>query len=188
MSISLVKGQKVNLAKESGEELENVFVGLGWDFVPGQTIDLDAFCMLLTDSKIASKGDCISYTHLKHKSGSVRHTGDNLTGEGNGDDERIVVDLKKVPEQYNKIVFAVNIFGANLHDKTFSTVQNAFIRIVNKATGEEFLRYDLGSGDYDDVSTVVFGEVYRHNGQWKFNALGQGIKAKSIGETIKMYQ
>lgn len=188
MSVSLVKGQKINLAKESGEELNRIFIGLGWDFAPGEVVDLDAFCMLLTDSKLDKKSDCVSYSNLRHWSGSVYHTGDNLTGKGDGDDERIVVKLSEVPEQFNKIVFAVNLFGAKLSHRAFNTVQNAFIRIVNADTNEEFCKYSLTNGEYDGVSTVLFGEVYRHNGKWKFNALGEGIKARSIGETTKMYK
>lgn len=178
MPISLQKGQKVSLTK-GNPGLKNVVVGLGWDtnqFDTGGDFDLDAAAFLLTDSgKVATSTDFVFYGNLNHPSGSVTHMGDNLTGEGDGDDEQIKIDLSKVPEQYTKIAFTVTIYDAEQRRQNFGQVSNAFIRIYNEVNGEEILRYDLGE-DFSIETAVVFGELYKNNGEWKFNAIGNGYQ------------
>ena len=178
MAISLTKGQKVDLTK-SNPGLKNVLVGLGWDinrFDSGSDFDLDASAFLVQENgKVSGDQDFIFYSNLEHPSGAVKHLGDNLTGVGDGDDEQIVIDLSLVPENIQKIAFTVTIYDAEARRQNFGQVSNAFIRIYNKANGEELLRYDLGE-DFSIETAAVFGELYRHNGEWKFNAIGSGYQ------------
>lgn len=185
MSISLQKGQKIDLTKGNAG-LRQVMVGLGWDAAAkGKSIDCDSSAILLSvGNKLENKKDIISFTNLKHTSGAVTHQGDNLTGDGRGDDESILVDLEKLPIQYEKIVFAVNIFMAKLKRQHFGLVQNAFIRIVNSDTNEELCRYNL-SENYDGNTAMIFGELYRYNNEWKFNAVGLGTDDKNIDQLVK---
>ena len=174
MPVNLQKGQKVSLSK-SAPGLTKVVVGLGWDvnqFDTGGDFDLDAAAFLLGDSgKAASSSDFVFYGNLKHSSGGVEHLGDNLTGAGDGDDEQIKVDLAKLPPSVTHVAFTATIYDAEARRQNFGMVNNAFIRIYNEATGEELLRYDLGE-DFSIETAVVFGELYRNNGEWKFNAIG----------------
>ncbi len=178
MAISLTKGQKVSLNKNN-PGLKDMVVGLGWDvnrYDTGGAFDLDAAAFLLTENgKISRTEDFIFYGNLEHPSGAVKHLGDNLTGVGDGDDEQIVIDLSLVPENIQKIAFTVTIYDAEVRRQNFGQVSNAFIRIYNKANGEELLRYDLGE-DFSIETAAVFGELYRHNGEWKFNAIGSGYQ------------
>ena len=178
MAISLTKGQKVDLTKNN-PGLKNVLVGLGWDinrFDSGSDFDLDASAFLVQENgKVSGDQDFIFYSNLEHPSGAVKHLGDNLTGVGDGDDEQIVIDLSLVPENIQKIAFTVTIYDAEVRRQNFGQVSNAFIRIYNKANGEELLRYDLGE-DFSIETAAVFGELYRHNGEWKFNAIGSGYQ------------
>ena len=178
MPVNLKKGQKVSLTKDN-PGLKNVVVGIGWDvnrFDTGGSFDLDSSAFLITDAgKVSRQEDFIFYGNLKHPSGAVEHLGDNRTGEGEGDDEQIKVDLSKVPENISKIAFAVTIYEAEERNQNFGQVNNAFIRIYNAETGEEMLRYDLGE-DFSIETAAVFGELYRHNGEWKFNAIGSGFQ------------
>ena len=178
MPINLSKGQKVSLTK-GNPGLTKVVVGLGWDvnqFDTGGDFDLDAAAFLLTGSgRVASDGDFVFYGNLAHDSGSVVHQGDNLTGVGDGDDEQILVDLTKVPANIEKIAFTVTIYDAETRRQNFGQVNNAYIRIYNDATGEEMIRYDLGE-DFSIETAVVVGELYRYNGEWKFNAIGSGYQ------------
>lgn len=178
MPISLQKGQKVSLTKEN-PGLKNVVVGLGWDvnqFDTGGDFDLDAAAFLLTDTgKTGVPEDFVFYGNLKHPSGGVEHMGDNLTGDGDGDDEQIKIDLSKIPANITKIAFTATIYEAESRRQNFGQVNNAFIRIYNEATGEEMLRYDLGE-DFSIETAVVFGELYKNNGEWKFNAIGNGYQ------------
>jgi len=188
MAINLTKGQNINLSKEK-PGLSNVTVGLGWDknkFV-GQQFDLDASATLIgANGKRVSDEHFVYFGNLSFKDGSVAHTGDNLTGEGDGDDEKIKVDLKAVPADVEKIAIAVSIYQAkDRGNQNFGSVENAFIRIVDDATGEELVHYDLDE-DYSTESTVIFGELYRNNGDWKFKALGQGIVGE-INELVAFY-
>ena len=178
MAVSLKKGQKVDLTK-TNPGLKEVLIGLGWDtnkYDGGSDFDLDAAAFLLNGTgKVNSDDDFIFYQNLKHTSGSVEHLGDNLTGAGEGDDEEIIVDLGKVPENVEKIDFTVTIYEAEERKQNFGQVENAFIRVVNKATGEELIRYDLGE-DFSIETAVVIGELYRNKGEWKFNAIGSGFE------------
>ena len=177
MAISLQKGQKIDLTK-TNPGLTKVLVGLGWDtnkYDGGADFDLDSAAFLLGDSgKVNSDADFVFYGNLKHASGSVEHLGDNLTGAGDGDDEQIKVDLAAVPANISKIDFTVTIYDAETRRQNFGQVSNAFIRIVNEATGEELLRFDLGE-DFSIETAVVVAELYRNNGEWKFNAIGSGF-------------
>jgi stress response protein SCP2 len=194
MSISLQKGQKVNLSKEQAG-LSRVVVGLGWDeverkrgfFAPKpQPIDCDASAILLKNGKLAGKQDLVYFGNLSHKSGTVQHLGDNLTGAGEGDDEQIIVDLAKMPAEYDRIVIVVNIYQAYQRKQHFGLINNAFIRLVDAKTNKEICKYNL-SEDYSDMTAMIFGEIYRHNGEWKFNAIGQGTKDPGLGELANRY-
>ena len=178
MAISLKKGQKVDLTK-TNPGLKEVLVGLGWDtnrYDGGKDFDLDSSAFLLgANGKVASDDDFVFYGNLKHKSGGVEHLGDNLTGAGEGDDEQIKIFLDKIPAEVEKIDFTVTIYEADERKQSFGQVENAFIRVVNAATNEELIRYDL-SEDFSVETAVVVGELYRHGGEWKFNAIGSGFE------------
>jgi len=176
MAISLQKGQKVDLTK-GNPGLKKLLIGLGWDvnkYDGGFDFDLDAAAFLLgANGKVNSDDDFVFYNNLKHKSGSVEHMGDNLTGEGEGDDEEIKVDLSLVPANVEKIDFTVTIYDADARKQKFGQVSNAYIRVVDDETGKELIRYDLGE-DFSIETAVVVGEIYRNRGEWKFNAIGAG--------------
>ncbi|MCI8300646.1 MAG: TerD family protein [Lachnospiraceae bacterium] len=178
MPVNLQKGQKVSLTK-GNPGLSKVVVGLGWDvnqFDTGGAFDLDAAAFLLGDNgKAAASSDFVFYGNLTHPSGSVQHMGDNLTGAGDGDDEQIKVDLSKVPANVSKIAFTVTIYEAEQRRQNFGQVNNAFIRVYNEETGEELVRYDLGE-DFSIETAAVFGELYKNNSEWKFNAIGCGYQ------------
>ena len=177
MAVSLKKGQKVDLTK-TNPGLKQILVGLGWDvnkYDGGKDFDLDSSVFLLNaNGKVRDDDDFVFYGNLKHKSGAVEHMGDNLTGAGEGDDEEIKIDLSKVPADIEKIDFTVTIYEAEERKQNFGQVENAFIRVVNQATGEELIRYDLGE-DFSIETAVVIGELYRNKGEWKFNAIGSGF-------------
>ncbi|MGD8106075.1 TerD family protein [Pantoea sp. FN0302] len=175
MAVTLSKGGNVSLAKVD-PSLKNVKIGLGWDTrsTDGQDFDLDASAFLLTDAgKVRGDNDFIFYNNLKSSDGSVTHTGDNRTGEGEGDDESLVIELNRVPQEVTKIVFVVTIHDAAARRQSFGQVANAFIRLVNNDTNVEAARYDL-SEDASTETAMLFGELYRHAGEWKFRAVGQG--------------
>ena len=178
MPINLVKGQKTDLTK-GNPNLSKILVGLGWDvkkYDGGYDFDLDASAFLVgANGKVASDADFIFYHNLKHSSGAVEHTGDNLTGAGDGDDEVIRVDLKKLPANIDKVAFTVTIYDADTRKQNFGQVANAYIRIVDETSGRELIHYDLGE-DFSIETAVVVGELYRHAGEWKFNAIGSGFK------------
>ena len=178
MPINLSKGQKVDLTK-GNPSLKRIMVGLGWDvntFDTGADFDLDASAFMTGENgKCPTEKEFIFYGELAHKSGSVIHQGDNLTGAGEGDDEQILVDLSKVPTNIAKIAFTVTIYEADSRRQNFGQVSNAYIRIVDDTTGTEIIRYDLGE-DFSIETAVVVGELYRHNGEWKFNAIGSGFQ------------
>jgi tellurium resistance protein TerD len=188
MAISLQKGGNVNLSKED-PTLQRVIVGLGWDprATDGATFDLDGSAFLLRgDGKVRGDSDFIFYNNLKSTDGSVEHTGDNRTGQGEGDDERIVVDLARVPSDIERIVFSVTIHEADVRRQSFGQVARAFIRCVNAEGEREIARYDL-SEDSSTETAMIFGELYRYGAQWKFRAVGQGYQgglgplARSLG-------
>lgn len=175
MGVSLSKGGNVSLTK-AAPGLKAVLVGLGWDArsTSGADFDLDASAILLnTSGKVLSDAHFVFFNNLKSPDGSVEHTGDNLTGEGDGDDEALTVNLAGVPPEVDKIVFPVSIYDADGRGQAFGQVRNAFIRVVNRADGAELVRYDL-SEDYSSETALVFGELYRNAGDWKFRAVGQG--------------
>lgn len=178
MAVSLTKGQKVDLTK-TNPGLTKVIVGLGWDtnkYDGGKDFDLDTAAFLLGgNGKVGSDNDFVFYNNLTDPSKAVTHLGDNRTGEGDGDDEQIRVELIKVPSTVEKIDFTVTIHEAQARGQNFGQVSNAFIRIVNEDTNEELIRYDL-SEDYSIETAIVVAELYRHNGEWKFNAIGSGFQ------------
>ena len=202
MSINLQKGQKINLSKESRSGLNKVMVGLGWDEVPQkrglfapkpQDIDCDAFAILLGyDGKLLNhtndiKQCTVFFNNLVWPGGSIRHMGDNLTGAGEGDDEQIFVDLQNVPLEVGTIVFAVNIYDAFKRNQHFGMIRNAFIRLVDVDTGTEICRFNL-SENYNGMTGLVVGEIYKRNGDWKFNAIGQPVQeASRLDSLIRLY-
>lgn len=196
MSISLQKGQKVSLSKEGRKGLNQVIVGLGWDeaqkkkggllgglFSSGsnQNIDCDASAIMLRGGKLMDRNDIVFFGNLTHGSRSVRHMGDNLTGAGDGDDEQIVIELNSVPAEYDRIVIVVNIYQAVKRHQHFGMIENAFIRIVDARNNQELCRYNL-SDNYNNMTAMIFGEVYRHNGEWKFNAIGQATADPGLSQ------
>ncbi|MGK5043262.1 TerD family protein [Janthinobacterium sp. GB1R12] len=176
MAISLQKGGNVNLSKEA-PNLKKIIVGLGWDprSTDGATFDLDGSAFLLkSDGKVRGDSDFIFYNNLKSTDGSVVHTGDNQTGEGEGDDERIEIDLTRVPADIDRISITVTIHDADARRQNFGMVSKAFIRCLNAEGEKEIARYDL-SEDSSTETAMIFGEIYRYNGEWKFKAIGQGF-------------
>ncbi|MCC8049895.1 MAG: TerD family protein [Clostridiales bacterium] len=178
MPINLSKGQKVDLTKRN-PGLKSILVGLGWDvnaFDSGADFDLDAAAFLLgADGKCPTDREFVFYGNLSHTSGAVNHMGDNLTGEGEGDDEQIQIDLSKVPANIEKIAFTVTIYEAESRHQNFGQVSNAYIRLVDDSNGTELIHYDLGE-DFSIETAVVVGELYKHDGEWKFNAIGSGFQ------------
>ncbi|MFE4635729.1 TerD family protein [Streptomyces sp. NPDC056773] len=175
MGVSLSKGGNVSLTK-AAPNLTAVIVGLGWDArtTTGVDFDLDASAILTNDQgKVASDANFVFFNNLKSPDGSVEHTGDNTTGEGDGDDEAIKVNLAGVPADVAKIVFPVSIYEAESRQQSFGQVRNAYIRVVNQADNAELARYDL-SEDASTETAMVFGELYRNGAEWKFRAIGQG--------------
>lgn len=195
MSISLQKGQKVSLSKENAG-LSTVLIGLGWDEAKRgggffsrkpQPIDCDASAIMLKGGKLSDPTDVVYFGNLRHKTGTVQHMGDNLTGAGEGDDEQILVDLARVPAEYDRIVIVVNIYDAQKRAQHFGMIENAFIRLVDGKTNREMCKYNL-SENYQGMTAMIFGEVYRHNGEWKFNAIGQATNDPGIGALANRYK
>ncbi|MCY6370077.1 TerD family protein [Clostridium ganghwense] len=178
MAINLSKGQKINLTKEV-PGLKEAIIGLGWDtnkYSGGYDFDLDASAFLVGENgRVNDDLDFVFYNNLNHPSGSVTHTGDNRTGDGDGDDEEIIIDFSKIPDNIGKIAITVTIHEAVQRSQNFGQVSNAFVRLVDKETGAEVLRYDL-SEDFSIETALVFCEIYRHNGEWKFSAVGSGFQ------------
>lgn len=201
MAISLEKGQKIDLTKGNAG-LSQLLVGLGWDPVSkkgggflgglfggggGSNIDCDSSVLLLENDRFTDKKNCIFFGNLKSKDGSVVHTGDNLTGEGAGDDEQILIDLKKVPQAINKLVFVVNIYDCVSRKQDFGMIQNAFIRVVDQTNSNELVRYNLKE-NYQGKTSLIVGEIYRNGAEWKFSAVGNGTSDTSITDVVKRYQ
>ena len=199
MSVSLQKGQKVDLTKGNAG-LTRVMVGLGWDEAApqkkgffaslkggGADIDCDASALLCDEQgKVRDKADIVYFGNLSHKSGAVMHMGDNLTGAGDGDDEQIMVDLARLPQQYGRIIFVVNIYQAVQRKQHFGMIENAFIRIMDADKGNELCRFNL-SESYNNMTAMIFGEIYRKDGEWKFNAIGQATSDPGLGELARRY-
>ena len=182
MGVTLAKGGNVSLSK-AAPNLTNVLIGLGWDArsTTGAPFDLDASALLCgANNRVMGDEWFVFYNQLKSPDGSVEHTGDNLTGEGEGDDESILVDLGKVPAHCEKIIFPVSIHMAEERGQAFGQVSNAFIRVVNQADDREITRYDL-SEDASTETAMIFGELYRNGTEWKFRAVGQGYSTGLAG-------
>jgi len=178
MAISLSKGQKVDLTK-GNPGLTKVIVGLGWDvnkYDGGQDFDLDSSVFLLGDNgKVASDGDFVFYNNPTGGNGAVVHSGDNRTGAGEGDDEQVVIDLQAVPATVQRITFTITIHEGEARNQNFGQVSNSYVRILNEQNNEELIRYDLGE-DFSIETALVVGELYRHNNEWKFSAIGSGYQ------------
>ena len=187
MAISLNKGGNLSLSK-TDPNLTHVLVGLGWDArsTDGVDFDLDASAFLLNESgKVRAETDFIFYNQTRSPEGSDEHTGDNRTGAGDGDDESVKIDLSKVPAEIQKIAITVTIHEGESRGQNFGQVQNAFIRIVNDQSNTEIVRFDLNE-DYSTETAMIFGELYRHNGEWKFRAVGQGY-AGGLGAMCRQF-
>jgi tellurium resistance protein TerD len=199
MSISLVKGQKIDLTKGSSG-LSNLIVGLGWDPAVTESkgffgskkqkpnIDCDASAILLDENgKLTKDKNLVCFYNLVSGCGSVKHSGDNLTGEGDGDDEQISIDLSKVPADVHRIVVAVNIYQAESRNQDFGMIQSAYIRVVNGTNNQELVKFSL-TDSYKGMTALITGELYRHSGEWKFNAIGEGAHAAHINTLALRYK
>ena len=188
MAIQLSKGQRIDLTK-TNPALKNIVIGLGWDvknFDGGEEFDLDASAFLLNaQGKCRQDTDFIFYNNLRSPEGSVEHTGDNRTGEGDGDDEQIKVHLDKVPTDVERIAITVTIHDAEARRQNFGQVTNAFVRLVDEDLGKEILRFDLGE-DFSIETAVVFCELYKSGQEWKFNAVGSGYQG-GLGALVNAY-
>ncbi|MFN2746525.1 MULTISPECIES: TerD family protein [Bacillus] len=199
MAISLEKGQRIDLTKGNAG-LSKIMVGLGWDPVSSGSggffgklfgggapnIDCDASVLMLENNRMTEKKNVIYFGNLKSRCGSVEHTGDNLTGEGSGDDEQIIVDLQKVPANIDKLVFVVNIYDCVKRSQHFGMIENAFIRVVDMNNRQEMVKYNLKE-DYSGRTSLITGEIYRHGNEWKFTAVGEGTNDTSITDIVKRY-
>lgn len=203
MAISLQKGQRVDLTK-GNPGLSRIMVGLGWDPVDNRSgkgffgtlfgggnaapnVDCDASVLLLSENeKLTNQKDVVYFGNLTSADGSVEHSGDNLTGDGDGDDEQIFIALTKVPANIQKIVFVVNIYDCVKRKQHFGMIKNAYIRIVNPSTREDLIRYNL-SDDYSGKTSLIVGEIYRNGTDWKFAAIGNGTSATGLNELVRSY-
>ncbi len=200
MGINLQKGQRISLKKEA-PGLERIMCGLGWDVAKNKSkggllsifsktddFDLDAFVLCLdAEDRLKSKQDLIYFGNLRHATGAIIHLGDNLTGEGDGDDEEILIDLNHIPEGIHKLVLAVNIYKCFERDQEFSQIENAFIRLVNLSNNKEIVRYSLSGNEYQGKTGMIFAEIYRHKGEWKMAAIGTGLQISDLAELAKSY-
>ena len=208
MSVTLRKGQKVSLTKDN-DGLNKLFIGCGWDenlketekkglfnkvFSRNNTInnddsiDVDASVIVCRNGKFSREDDLVYFGHLRHESGAIIHTGDNLTGEGEGDDEVILITLDKLPNDCDRLIFVANIYNAKSKHQNFGMISNAFIRIVDNKKNEELCRYNISDDVAPDSTALIFGEVYKKDNEWKFNAIGQGTKAKSVKEMCAAFK
>lgn len=201
MAVSLKKGQEVELRTNTGEGLNRVMIGLGWDPIKQPKkgglfgflaekipeIDCDASVLVCNkEGKLESKADVIYYHNLVHSSGAIRHMGDNKTGNGEGDDEQVMVNLDDVPENYHKLVFIVSIYQSVQREQHFGMIHNAFIRIFERDNETEICRFDL-TDNYEDMTAMIFGELNRYEDGWKFNAIGKGTKDSSLAEIVRRF-
>jgi len=203
MAINLQKGQRVDLTK-GNPGLTKIMVGLGWDPVQSTgggklfgglfggggnsaNVDCDASVIMLgANDKLQNNKDVIYFGNLRSNDGSVQHSGDNLTGAGDGDDEQVMIDLSRVPANIQKLVFVVNIYDCVKRKQHFGMIQNAFIRVVNPNTNQELIHYNL-TDNYSGLTCLVTGEIYRHGNDWKFAAIGSGTNAASLSEVVRSY-
>lgn len=199
MGVNLKKGQKINLVKSDGRKLTKLMVGLGWDAVEQPQgffsklfngkidIDCDASVFLCQGGKFVDNDDLVYFGNLEHHSHAVKHMGDNLTGEGEGDDEEIFVDLNKLPNEYDKLIFVVNVYKGMEREQHFGMIKRAFIRVVDTETNEELCRFNL-TEDYSGMLSMIAGEVYKRGDEWKFNAIGNGTKDINLTELSKHFR
>lgn len=203
MSVNLVKGQKVNLVKQGGGGLRNILVGLGWDevqqkrgfFAPKpQDIDCDASVILCgANGKLLSNtldNTCVYFNNTSFAGGAIKHSGDDLTGGNSkdGDDEMILIDLARIPADVYKMAFVVNIYDANVRKQHFGLVKNAYIRVVDRDNNNEVCRFNL-SDNYDGMTGLIAGEIYRSGSEWRFDAIGQAVRdASRLGALVNMYR
>jgi stress response protein SCP2 len=203
MAINLQKGQRVDLTK-GNPGLSKIMVGLGWDPVQksgggglfgglfggggsGANVDCDASVIMLgANDKLQNNNDVVYFGNLKSKDGSIIHSGDNLTGDGDGDDEQVSIELNRVPSQVEKLVFVVNIYDAVKRKQHFGMIRNAFIRVVNPSNNQELIKYNL-TDDYSGKTSLIVGELYRHGNEWKFAAVGTGTNASGLSEVVRSY-
>ena len=196
MAINLTKGQRISLKKEA-PGLTKIMCGLGWDVAgpkglfglfKGDDFDLDASVLCLNEKgKLKSKSEVIYFGNLNHRSGAVIHLGDNLTGEGQGDDEQIIVDLPRIPDDITKLVFVVNIYNCKQRKQSFGMVKNAFVRLVDLANNKEIARYTLLGEEYEGKTGMILAEVYREDGEWKMEAVGKGIMVDGLQAMTNEY-
>lgn len=202
MAINLQKGQRVDLTK-GNPGLSKIMVGLGWDPVQnrggggllgslfggggGSNIDCDASVIMLGENgKLRNNSDVIYFGNLRSSDGSVQHSGDNLTGDGDGDDEQVMIDLNRVPGHIHKLVFVVNIYDSVKRKQHFGMIQNAFIRVVNASNNQEIIHYNL-TDDYNGKTSLLVGEIYRHGSDWKFAAVGTGTTSPGLSDLVRSY-
>ena len=199
MGINLKKGQRISLKKEA-PGLTNVMCGLGWDvakpskggllgmFSSTPNLDLDASVLCLdTQGKIGKKDNLVYFGNLRHSSGAINHCGDNLTGEGEGDDEQIIVHLANIPPEIAKLVFLVNIYNCVQRKQDFSLVENAFVRLVNMGNNREIARYNLSGREYANQTGMIMAEIYRDKEEWKMAAVGKGFQVSSLEQLLSYY-
>ena len=199
MTINLHKGETISLGKEA-PDLTRIMCGLGWDISQqsggglfgflgmNKTFDLDASVLCLNSkNRITNRDDLVYFGNLRHKSGAISHLGDNRTGKGEGDDERIIVDLAKLPEQIAKLIFTVNINNAMENQQHFGHIDNAFVRLVDVAKSFEIARYQLSGKAYQGKTALIMAEVYRDNQDWKMKAIGKGMKLNSLEDILIYY-
>lgn len=195
MAINLQKGQRISLTKES-PGLTRLLCGLGWDVakkglfgIGGKDFDLDCSVLCLdANERVRDISNVVYYANLRHPSGAITHLGDNLTGEGEGDDEQIIVELPLVPPEIVRLVFVVNIYNALQRKQDFGQVSNAFVRLVNTANNQEIASYHLSGTEYEGMTGLIMAEVYRHDNDWKVAAVGDGIRVKGLEELVQKYK
>lgn len=195
MAINLKKGQRISLTKED-PSLKQIMCGLGWDVAPksggffggNKQFDLDSSVLCLdADKKLSDVKNIIYFGNLRHSSSAIAHQGDNLTGAGEGDDEIINIDLPLIPPHIAYLVFAINIYKGNQRRQEFGMVENAFVRLVNRANNQELARYNLSGREYQGMTGMILAEVYRHGDDWKMAAVGNGFKIETLADIAKLY-
>lgn len=199
MGINLQKGQRISLSKEA-PGLKKLICGLGWDvakknsgglfqaFSDQVDYDLDASVICLdSNNKVNDMANAIYFGNLKHHSGAITHLGDNLTGEGDGDDEQILVDLSAMPPQITKLVFTVNIYDGIARKQDFEQVKNAFVRLIDMSNNKELARYNLSGSEYKGMTGMLMAELYKHNDEWKLAAIGNGFTVNGLAEIISSF-
>lgn len=192
MAVKLTKGATVNLKKDA-PNLKKVLIGLGWDpikksrgfFGRGSDADMDIDASVICIDSNNQKESVVYYGDLKHRSGAIKHCGDNLTGDGDGDDEQIIIDLDKIPSNIERLAVIINIYQAYSRGQHFGNVENCFVHADDMDTNKELVRYDI-DGNFDGKTGIFVADIYRYNGEWKFKAIGEGVKVGAISDMVKM--